>query len=197
MDLFLIIVGAVLINNILLTAFLGLCPFIGVSGEWRSAMGMGLAVIFVMTLTAPTVWVVNHLILIPLEIEYLRYIANIVIIASLVQMVELFVMRFSPFLYRILGIYLPLITVNCAIFGMTLFMTLWKFDFIQSVFYGFGAGLGWTLAILAMASIRERLRFANIPRGFEGPAITLIIAGLMALGFFGFAGMVNIQGLGG
>jgi Na+-transporting NADH:ubiquinone oxidoreductase subunit E len=197
MELTLIIVGAVLTNNILLTTFLGLCPFIGVSGEWRSALGMGMAVIFVMTLTAPTAWVVNHFILIPLKIEYLRYIAYIVIIASLVQIVELFVMRFSPLLYRTLGIYLPLITVNCAIFGMTLFMTLWKFNFIQSVLYGFGAGVGWTLAILAMASIRERLRFTNIPKGLEGPAITLIIAGLMALGFFGFSGMVDIRGLGG
>lgn len=197
MEVGLIIIGAVLTNNILLTTFLGLCPFIGVSGQWRSALGMGMAVIFVMTLTAPIAWLINHFILVPLHIEYLRFISYIVIIAFLVQVVEMFVMRFSTALYQALGIYLPLITVNCAIFGMVLFMTLWDYNLIKGIAYGFGAGVGWTLAVLAMAAIRERLRFSNIPKGFEGPAITLIIAGLMALGFFGFSGMVNIQALGG
>ncbi len=197
MDIFLIIVGAILTNNILLTTFFGLCPFIGVSGEYEAAAGMGMAVIFVLTLTAPINWLIEHLLLEPLGVEYLRFITFIITIAFLVQIVEMFVARFSPALYQALGIYLPLITVNCAIFGTSLFMVFWELGFLESAAFGFGAGVGWALAILAMAAIRERLRFAPIPKGFEGPAITLIIAGLMALGFAGFSGMINIQAFGG
>lgn len=197
MDVLLIIIGAILTNNILLTTFFGICPFIGVSGEYRAAAGMGMAVIFVLTLTTPINWLIEHFLLEPLGVEYLRYITFIITIAFLVQIVEMFVARFSPALYNALGIYLPLITVNCAIFGTSLFMFFWKFNFLQSAALGFGAGVGWSLAILAMAAIRERLRFAPIPKGFEGPAITLIIAGLMALGFAGFSGMIHLQGFGG
>ncbi|MFQ6090383.1 MAG: electron transport complex protein RnfA [Candidatus Bipolaricaulia bacterium] len=197
MDVFLIIIGAILTNNILLTTFFGLCPFVGVSGEYQAAAGMGMAVIFVLTLTAPINWLIEHFLLQPLGVEYLRFITFIITIAFLVQIVEMFVARFSPTLYNALGIYLPLITVNCAIFGTSLFMVFWNLNFLQSAGFGFGAGVGWSLAILAMAAIRERLRFAPIPSGFEGPAITLIIAGLMALGFAGFSGMINIQALGG
>ncbi|MFQ6117453.1 MAG: electron transport complex protein RnfA [Candidatus Bipolaricaulia bacterium] len=197
MDVFLIVIGAILTNNILLTTFLGICPFIGVSGEYQAAAGMGMAVIFVLTLTTPINWLIEHFLLQPLGVEYLRFITFIITIAFLVQIVEMFVARFSPALYNALGIYLPLITVNCAIFGTSLFMVYWKLNFLQSAAFGFGAGVGWSLAILAMSAIRERLRFAPIPSGFAGPAITLIIAGLMALGFAGFAGMINIQGFGG
>ncbi len=197
MDVFLIIVGAIFTNNILLTTFFGLCPFVGVSEQYEAALGMGMAVIFVLTLTAPINWLIEHLLLQPLGVEYLRFITFIITIAFLVQIVEMFVARFSPTLYNALGIYLPLITVNCAIFGTSLFMVFWKLNFLQSAAFGFGAGVGWSLAILAMAAIRERLRFAPIPSGFEGPAITLIIAGLMALGFAGFSGMIPLQALGG
>lgn len=197
MDVFLIIVGAIFTNNILLTTFFGLCPFVGVSGQYEAAAGMGMAVIFVLTLTAPINWLIEHFLLQPLGVEYLRFITFIITIAFLVQIVEMFVARFSPTLYNALGIYLPLITVNCAIFGTSLFMVFWELNLLQSAAFGFGAGVGWSLAILAMAAIRERLRFAPIPSGFEGPAITLIIAGLMALGFAGFSGMIPLQALGG
>lgn len=194
MDIVFIFVGAVLTNNILLTAFLGLCPFVGVSGQYSSASGMGMAVIFVLGLTVPANWLLNHFLLEPFGMEYLQFIAFIVTIAFLVQIVEMFMKRFSPDLYNALGIFLPLITVNCAIFGASLWaMTLWKFSFVQSAAFGFGGGVGWTIAILAMAAIRERLKLAPIPAGLRGAGITLIIIGLMALGFFGFSGMINLQ----
>jgi len=194
MDILFIVIGAVLTNNILLTAFLGLCPFVGVSGQYSSASGMGMAVIFVLTLTVPANWLINHFVLEPFGMEYLQLITFIVTIAFVVQMVEMFMKRFSPELYNALGIFLPLITVNCAIFGASLWaMQLWKFNFVQGAAFGFGGGVGWALAILAMAAIRERLKVAPIPLGMRGAGITLIIIGLMALGFAGFTGMINLQ----
>jgi len=194
MDLVLIFIGAVLTNNILLTTFLGLCPFVGVSGQYSAASGMGMAVIFVLTLTVPANWLLNHFLLEPFGMEYLQFITFIVTIAFLVQIVEMFMKRFSPELYNSLGIFLPLITVNCAIFGASLWaMQLWHFGFLQSAAFGFGGGVGWMGAIMVMAAIRERLRLAPIPAGLRGAGITIIIIGLMALGFFGFSGMISLQ----
>jgi Na+-transporting NADH:ubiquinone oxidoreductase subunit E len=198
MDIFLIVLGAILTNNILLTTFLGICPFIGVSGEYASASGMGMAVIFVLTMTLPVNWLIKHFILDPLGVGYLSLIVYIVTIAFLVQVVEMFMKRFLPALYNSLGIFLPLITVNCAILGSVLFaLATWNLGFMESVAFGFGGGVGWALAIILMAAIRERLRFAPIPEGLKGPGIALIIAGLMAMSFVGFSGMINIRDFGG
>ena len=198
MDIFLIVLGAILANNILLTTFLGICPFIGVSGEYASASGMGMAVIFVLTMTLPVNWLIKHFILDPLGVGYLSLIVYIVTIAFLVQVVEMFMKRFLPALYNSLGIFLPLITVNCAILGSVLFaLATWNLGFMESVAFGFGGGVGWALAIILMAAIRERLRFAPIPEGLKGPGIALIIAGLMAMSFVGFSGMINIRDFGG
>jgi Na+-transporting NADH:ubiquinone oxidoreductase subunit E len=198
MDIFLIVLGAILTNNILLTTFLGICPFIGVSGEYASASGMGMAVIFVLTMTLPVNWLIKHFVLDPLGVGYLSLIVYIVTIAFLVQVVEMFMKRFLPALYNSLGIFLPLITVNCAILGGVLFaLATWNLGFMESVAYGFGGGVGWALAIILMAAIRERLRFAPIPEGLKGPGIALIIAGLMAMSFVGFSGMINIRDFGG
>jgi Na+-transporting NADH:ubiquinone oxidoreductase subunit E len=198
MDIFLIVLGAILTNNILLTTFLGICPFIGVSGEYASASGMGMAVIFVLTMTLPVNWLIKHFILDPLGVGYLSLIVYIVTIAFLVQVVEMFMKRFLPALYNSLGIFLPLITVNCAILGSVLFaLATWNLGFMESVAFGFGGGVGWALAIILMAAIRERLRFAPISEGLKGPGIALIIAGLMAMSFVGFSGMINIRDFGG
>lgn len=199
MDIFFIVLGAILTNNILLTTFLGICPFVsGVSGEYASASGMGMAVIFVLTMTVPINWLINHFVLQPLGLGYLSLIVYIVTIAFLVQIVEMFMKQFLPALYTSLGVFLPLITVNCAILGGVLFaLSTWNLGFAQSAAYGFGGGLGWALAIILMAAIRERLRFAPIPEGFKGPALALIIAGLMAMSFVGFSGMINIRDFGG
>jgi Na+-transporting NADH:ubiquinone oxidoreductase subunit E len=199
MDIFLIVMGAILTNNILLTTFLGICPFVsGVSGEHASASGMGMAVIFVLTMTVPINWLINHFVLQPLGLGYLSLIIYIVTIAFLVQIVEMFMKQFLPALYTSLGVFLPLITVNCAILGGVLFaLSTWNLGFAQSAAYGFGGGLGWALAIILMAAIRERLRFAPIPEGLKGPGLALIIAGLMAMSFVGFSGMINIRDFGG
>ncbi len=198
MDILLVVVGAVLTNNILLTTFLGLCPFVGVSGQYSSASGMSMAVIFVLSLTVPANWLLNHFLLKPFGMEYLQFVTFIVTIAFLVQIVEMFLKRFSPELYNALGIYLPLITVNCAIFGSSLWaLTLWNLSFVQSAAFGFGGGVGWSIAILAMAAIRERLKFSPVPKGLQGAGLTLIIIGLMAMGFAGFSGMINLMDFGG
>lgn len=180
-------------GNILLTYFLGMCSFLSVSRQIKTALGLGLAVIFVLTLTAAMNWVVYHHILEPLGIEYLRYIVFIVIIAATVQLLEMVIERYSEVLYINLGIFLPLITVNCAILGVSLFMIIRHYTFIQSVFFGAGSGFGWLLAILAMAGIRERLNEKKIPPALRGPGIALIITGIMAMAFIGFSGMVQIQ----
>lgn len=191
MNLVVIILSAVLINNFVLFYFLGICPFLGVSGRIESALGMGLATTFVMTLTGIITWLVNHYILIGLNLPFLEYTSYILVIASLVQLVEMFIRKTSPTLYRSLGIYLPLITTNCAILGLALFSTLRGYDFVESAFFGFGAGIGFTLVMLIMAGIREELELADVPEPLKGAGITLILAGLLALTFMGFAGFLG------
>jgi Na+-transporting NADH:ubiquinone oxidoreductase subunit E len=186
-------VAAIFTQNILLAYFLGLCPFIGVSREVKTAFGLGLAVIFVMTTTTLLNWVAYHYVLVPLGLEFFRFILFIIIVAAFVQFVEMAIERFSPFLYHQLGVFLPLITVNCAILGASLFMVIRNYSFIVTFGYGLGSGIGWFLAIMAMAGIRQRLATDRIPRGLQGPGITLVIAGLMALAFIGFTGVLQGQ----
>jgi Na+-transporting NADH:ubiquinone oxidoreductase subunit E len=192
-EAFVVFIAAIFTQNILLAYFLGLCPFIGVSREIKAAFGLGIAVIFVLTCTTLLNWVAYHLVLVPLHLEFFRFILFIIIIAAFVQFVEMAVERYSPFLYQQLGVFLPLITVNCAIFGAALFMVIRDYTFIVTIGYAFGSGIGWFLAIMAMAGIRQKLANDRIPRGLQGPGITLILAGLMALGFIGFAGVLQGQ----
>ena len=191
MGIILIFISAVLVNNFVLSYFLGICPFLGVSGRIESSVSMGFAVTFVMTLTAAITWLINRYILIALNVPFLEYVSFIIVIASLVQFVEMFIRKTSKTLYNALGIYLPLITTNCAILGLALFGALREYSFIQNMFFGFGAGIGFTLALLIMAGIREELELADVPEALQGAAITLIVAGLLALAFMGFAGLVS------
>ena len=192
MELILIFISAAIVNNFVLAYFLGICPFIGVSNKLSSAFPMGLATTFVMLLTAIVTWLIYHLILVPYDVVYLQYVSFILVVASLVQFVEMFIKKVSQPLYRALGIFLPLITTNCAILGLALFIVLKDYSFVQAVFYGLGAGAGFTLAISIMAGIREELELANVPKSFQGAPITLIVAGLLALAFMGFAGMISV-----
>jgi len=186
--------AAIFTNNILLTNFLGLCPFLSISKARSSAWGMGTAVVFVMTSTTVLNNIVYYKILVPFGLEHFRYIIFIIVIAAFVQLVEMIVERFFPALYFVLGIFLPLITVNCAIFGASLFMVIRGYNLRQSLAYGAGSGIGWMLAILAVSAIREKLqKTAKLPRGLEGPAITLIITGLLSLAFLAFSGMIRVQ----
>jgi len=183
--------SAVFTSNILLTYFLGMCPFTSVSREVKTSIGLGFAVIFVMTSTMAINWFAYHYVLVHFGLEFFRFILFIIIIAAFVQFVEMVIDRYSPRLYQNLGIFLPLITVNCAILGASLFMVIRDYTFIVTVGYGFGSAVGWTLAILAMAGIRQRLTLSRVPPGLQGPGITLIIAGLMALAFIGFTGVLQ------
>ena len=186
--------AAIFTNNILLTNFLGLCPFLSISREVRSSLGLGIAVIFVMTSTAAINYLVYYYVLLPLNLEHFRYIVFIIIIASFVQLVEMSVERYFPALYYVLGIFLPLITVNCAILGASLFLIIRKYSFWQAVAYGAGSGIGWMIAIIAVGAIREKLqKSARLPKGLEGAGITLLITGLIALAFMAFSGMIQIQ----
>lgn len=191
LNLILIFVAASITHNFVLTYFLGICPFVGVSNKLEQALGMGAATTFVMTMAACVTWVVYHFILVPFGLPFLQYVAFIIVIASLVQIVEMFVKRVSPALYRALGIYLPLITTNCAILGLTLFMVLRNYTFLESIVFGVGAGAGFTLALVIMAGIREELECCDIPTPLRGAGITLIIAGLLALSFMGFGGLIS------
>ena len=184
--------GAIFTGNILLSNYLGMCSFLSVSKEIKTSTGLGAAVIFVMAVTSLLNWIVYHYLLIPLQLEYLRFIVFIVVIAAFVQLVEMIIERVSEGLYAALGIFLPLITVNCAILGVSLFMVIRDYSLVNSFFYGLGSGIGWFLAIIAMAGIRKKIAGSKIPKGLEGPGITLIIAGMMALAFMGFSGMINI-----
>ncbi len=186
-----ILIATVLVNNFVLSYFVGICPFLGVSKKIDSALSMGIAVTFIMTITSIVTWIINRYILIELEMPFLEYVSYIVVIASLVQFVELFIKKTSPNLYRTLGIFLPLITTNCAILFVALIQAMRNYGFLQSVIFGFGAGIGFTLAIIIMAGIREQLEKADIPKPFKGPAITLIIAGILALAFMGFSGLAS------
>jgi Na+-transporting NADH:ubiquinone oxidoreductase subunit E len=186
--------AAIFTNNILLTNFLGLCPFLSISREIRSSLGLGVAVIFVMTCTAAINYMVYYYVLLPLNLEHFRYIVFIIIIASFVQLVEMSVERYFPALYYVLGIFLPLITVNCAILGASLFLIIRAYSFWQAVAYGAGSGIGWMIAIIAVGAIREKLqKSARLPKGLEGAGITLMITGLIALAFMAFSGMIQIQ----
>lgn len=185
----LILVGTVLVNNFVLVKFLGLCPFMGVSKKLETATGMGLATTFVMTLSAVISWIVNTLILEPLGIGYLRTIAFILVIASVVQFTETVMRKTSPLLYQLLGIYLPLITTNCAVLGVALLNQQTGHTLVESALYGFGAALGFSLVLALFAAIRERVAVADVPRPFKGSPIALITAGLMSLAFMGFAGL--------
>jgi electron transport complex protein RnfA len=190
MDLLIIFISAAIINNFVLIYFLGICPFLGVSNKLEKAFSMGLAVTFVMVLAAMVTWLINNWILIPFKLPFLQYVAFIIVIASLVQFVEMFIRKAAPVLYRSLGIFLPLITTNCAILGLALLSALREYNFIQSIVFGLAAGVGFTIALLVMAGIREELELAPIPESFKGAPITLIIAGLLALAFMGFAGLI-------
>jgi len=189
-DFILLMVSAILVNNILLARFLGNCPFVGVSRSMDTATGMGMAVIFVLTLAGMMTWLVHNYLLIPLNIEYLRTIAFILVIATLVQFVEMVVQKTAPALYEALGIYLPLITTNCAVLGVAIINIEDGYDLITSIFFSFASAVGFALALVLMAGIRERFALVNIPKSFEGTAIGLVTAGLLALAFSGFAGLV-------
>jgi Na+-transporting NADH:ubiquinone oxidoreductase subunit E len=184
--------AAIFTNNILLTNFLGMCSFLAVSKEVKTAAGLGMAVIFVMTATSVLNWAAYYFVLQPLNLTYLRFIVFIIIIAAFVQLVEMVIERVSERLYASLGIFLPLITVNCAILGASLFMVIRRYTFASSLFYGLGSGIGWALAIMAMAGIREKMKRSRVPKGLAGAGMALIIAGIMALAFIGFSGMLNI-----
>ena len=188
-EFILIIVTAVFINNFVVVQFLGICPFLGVSKSTSGAFGMGIAVTFVMTLTCFITYPLYEYLLVPLGLEYLEIIVFIFVIAALVQMIEMVIKKFSPALYRTMGIYLPLITTNCAVLGVVLLNTQYSFGFVQSVVYGVFGGLGFMLAICLFASVREKLEFADYPESFEGFPICLVSAGLLALAFMGFSGM--------
>ena len=185
-----ITLGAILINNFIFSQFLGICPFMGVSKKMDTAAGMGMAVIFVMGLASAICYVINELVLMPLNLGYLQTLAYILVIAALVQFVEMFLKKAMPSLYSALGIYLPLITTNCAVLGVVLLNTQNHYNFIESLVYGVTGGIGFLIAIVLFASIREKLRFAAYPKAFEGFPIALVTAVLLALAFMGFSGMM-------
>ena len=186
-----ILIATVLVNNFVLVKFLGLCPFMGVSRRLETATGMALATTFVLTLSAACSYLVENWLLAPLGLGYLRTIAFILVIAAVVQFTEMVVQRTSPLLYQVLGIYLPLITTNCAVLGVALLNVQEAHSFIESLVYGFGAALGFALVMVLFAGVRERVAVADVPAPFQGAAIALVTAGLMALGFLGFAGLVK------
>lgn len=186
----LILVSTVLVNNFVLVKFLGLCPFMGVSKKLETATGMGLATTFVLTLSAACAWLVNEYLLMPLGIEYLRTIAFVLVIAVVVQFTEMVMHKTSPVLYQVLGIFLPLITTNCAVLGVALLNLQEQRNFIEATLFGFGAAVGFSLVLFLFASVRERVAVADVPQPFQGSAIALITAGLMSLAFMGFAGLV-------
>ena len=188
-ELLAITLGAILANNFIFSQFLGICPFLGVSKKVDTAVGMGVAVTFVMGLASAITWLVNTFILVPLNLGYMQTVAFILVIASLVQFIEMFLQKAMPTLYTALGVYLPLITTNCAVLGVALLNIQNNYNFIESVVYGVTGGLGFLLAIVLFASIRERLVFADYPKAFEGFPIALVTAGLMALAFMGFSGL--------
>lgn len=187
-----ILMASIFTNNMILSNFLGMCSFIAVSNEIKTSIGLGQAVTFVLGATSIINYIIYKYLLVPYNLQYLRYIVFIITIAAFVQLVEMVVERYAPTLYYSLGIFLPLITVNCAILGVSLFMIIRSYSLIQSFFFGIGSGLGWTLAIVAMAGIKQKIKNSPIPKGLQGPGITLIITGLMALAFIGFSGIVKI-----
>lgn len=188
-EIFALSLGAIVVENFIFVKFLGICSFLGVSKKIDTAVGMGIAVIFVMTVASAVTYCVHRWILIPLQIEYMQTVAFILVIASLVQFVEMFLMKMVPSLYQALGIFLPLITTNCAILGVALLNITSELSFLGSVIYGFSAGIGFTLAIVLFASVRQRLILSECPKSFEGFPIALITASLLAMAFMGFQGL--------
>ncbi len=191
-DYALILISTILVNNIVLVKFLGLCPFMGVSRKLETAMGMGLATTFVLTLSSISSYLINEYLLIPLEIEFLRTISFIFVIAVVVQFTELVVHKTSPVLYQVLGIFLPLITTNCAVLGVALLNVQEHHGFLESALYGFGAAIGFSMVLVIFASMRERIAVSDVPAPFQGAAIGLITAGLMSMAFMGFASLVKV-----
>lgn len=190
-DYLLILVSTVLVNNFLLVKFLGLCPFMGVSRKLETATGMALATTFVLTLSSICSYLVNSYLLKPFELEYLQTIAFILVIAVVVQFTEMVIHKTSPLLYQVLGIFLPLITTNCAVLGVALLNVQQDMNFLESAIYGFGASVGFSLVLILFAAMRERIAVADVPLTFRGPAIALITAGLMSVAFMGFTGLVK------
>ena len=188
-----VVIGAVLVNNVVLVRILGLCPFMGVSKKLSTAYGMGAATTFVLTLGTGASYIIDHYLLIPFGLEYLRIISFIVTIAALVQLTELVIQKTSPTLHQVLGIYLPLITTNCAVLGVPLLNISQNNDFIASILFGAGSSIGFSLALILFAGIRERIEGADVPQHFRGTAIGLITGGLMSLAFMGFAGLDRIR----
>jgi len=198
-DLFSLFINSVFIGNILLAYFLGMCSFIAVSKNIETATGLGFAVIFVLTITSPVNWIIYHGLLAPgalswagladIDLSFLKYITFIAVIAALVQAVEMIIDKYSPVLYASLGVFLPLIAVNCAILGTSLFMVERNYTFIESVVFGAGSGTGWMIAIVSMAAIRKKIAYADVPKGLNGFGITMIVAGLMAMTFMMFSGI--------
>ncbi len=194
-----IFLNSVFVGNILLAYFLGMCSFVAISKNMDTSIGLGLAVVFVLTLTAPVNWLIYNYLLAPgalswagfeeVDLSFLKFIMFIAVIAAMVQAVEMIIDRYSQTLYNALGVFLPLIAVNCAILGTSLFMVERDYSFSESIVFGFGSGAGWMLAIVSMAAIRIKLRYANVPKGLEGFGITMIVTGLMAMGFMLFSGI--------
>lgn len=191
-DYALILISTILVNNIVLVKFLGLCPFMGVSRKLETAMGMGLATTFVLTISSICSYLINEYLLTPLGIEFLRTISFIFVIAVVVQFTEMVVHKTSPLLYQVLGIFLPLITTNCAVLGVALLNVQEQHGFLQSALYGFGAAIGFSMVLVIFAAMRERIAASDVPAPFQGAAIGLITAGLMSMAFMGFTGLVKV-----
>ena len=191
MEYLLIILSTALVNNVVLVKFLGLCPLMGVSNKLDAALGMGLATTFVLTLAAFAGWLLEHYVLLPLDLGFLRILTFILVIAVVVQFTEMLVRKTSPALYQVLGIFLPLITTNCAVLGVALLNVQQENGFFDSLLYGFGSALGFTLVLVMFAGLRERLALANVPAAFSGAPIAYVVAGLMSLAFMGFAGLTS------
>ena len=189
-EFLLVLVSTILVNNFVLVQFLGLCPFMGVSNKLEAAMGMSLATTFVLTLAAFASWLLEHFVLQPLDLGFLRILTFILVIAVVVQFTETVMHKTSPVLYQVLGIFLPLITTNCAVLGVALLNTQEQHNFVESALYGFGAAVGFSLVLILFAAVRERVTVADVPEPFQGNAIALITAGLMSMAFMGFAGLV-------
>ena len=190
MEYFAIIIGAIFVNNVVLAQFLGICPFLGVSSKVETSMGMGAAVTFVMALSAVVTWLIQTYILVPLGIEYMQTIVFILVIAALVQMVEIVLKKVSPSLYQALGIFLPLITTNCAVLGVAILMIQKELSLLQGVVYNVATALGFALALVIFAGLRERIEFEEAPKAFQGVPIALITASILAMAFMGFSGLV-------
>lgn len=190
-DLLLLLVSAVLVNNFVLARFLGLCPFFGVSKKTETALGMGMAVIFVIVVACAVTWLIERFILVPFDVVFLRTIAFILVIAGLVQFVEMVVKKTNPALYQSLGVFLPLITTNCAVLGAALLVIQKEYNFIEMLVFSFGASAGFTLAIVIFSGVRERMALARIPKNFQGIAIAMITASVLSLAFMGFSAMVK------